>query len=122
MYLRKYTETIINTASTYTSTGTVQVNGLLHMIRYERSTSAPISSTADLTIKTKNMATTLIDSLAIGGASWNKVIRSSVVNTTNATISGVAGQIPVVDDLINITLSKCTSTGQTGAFYLIFEG
>jgi len=122
MYLRKYTETIVNTATTYTSTGTVQVNGLLHMIRYERSTSAPISSTADLTIKTKNMQTTLIDSLAIGSASWNKIIRSAVVNTTNAAFASVGGHVPVVDDLVNITLSKCTSTGQAGTFYLIFEG
>lgn len=122
MHLNKHTETIVNTATTYTSTGTVHVNGLLHMIRYERSTSAPISSTADLTIKTKNSVITLLDSLAIGGASFNKIIRSSVVNTTNATISGVAGFIPVVEDVINITIAKCTSINQTGTFHFFFEG
>lgn len=106
------------TAATVTAYSTSYVKGVVLMVDYKRSTSAPISSTADLSITTKDSSCSVLTSLVVGAASFHTAPRLTIVNTTNGAISNEGGLIPVDDERIAVAVTNSSAAAQTGTFYI----
>lgn len=117
----KYTVTVSATASTKTCYTTEILNGYVHAIRYVKSTSGPLSSTADLDIQGTTSGISVLTSLAVGSASFTKYPRVACVNSTNGALTWY-DRIPIHEETLKISVSKTTAGANNGTFYIYMDG
>lgn len=99
------------------------MNGLIHAVEYVRGSASQLSSTATLTIKGSVTGNIILDSLAVGGASFFKYVReNTVVDTTNGAVTTVACMVPVVDERVSVAVGDTTGNNLSGTFNIFLEG
>jgi hypothetical protein len=121
MRITKYTASVTTTTSSTDNFYTEVANGSIRAVQYVRSTSSPISSTADLSITGEVSGINILTSLSVGAASFIKVPMGTAVNTTNGSITAFMA-VPVAEERIKVSVSESTAASLTGTFNIYVEG
>tara|TARA_Y100000310_G_C20411449_1_gene682193 strand:- start:208 stop:582 length:375 start_codon:yes stop_codon:yes gene_type:complete len=96
-------------------------NGVVHAVEYVKSTSAAISSTATLSVKSEVTQHDILTSLAVGAASFVKYPRGTVVDTTNGALAAY-DKVPVSGERVELTIAASSVAAQAGTFHVYVEG
>tara|TARA_Y100000310_G_scaffold339769_1_gene433503 strand:- start:584 stop:979 length:396 start_codon:yes stop_codon:yes gene_type:complete len=129
MFISKETINVVAGSSKGDLEYTNVVRGLVHSIHYVKAASGSLSSTATLAITTESSSQSILNSLAVGAASFHKFPRlATVVDSTNGTLSPTTGggdfaeKIPISNERIKLVVAATSVAAQTGTYHIYIEG